>query len=62
MVLEQIIDSLRIEDQEIRRVIIGLHTTYVANKKQAGIASTLRRDAVSGRSHGHPVIRGAGQL
>ena len=62
MVLEQIIDSLRIEDQEIRRVIIGLHTTYVANKKQAGISSTLRLDAVSGGPHGHPAIRGAGEL
>lgn len=62
MVLEQIIESLRIEDQEIRRVIIGLHTIYVANKKQAGLSSTLHLDAISGRPHGHLAIRGAGEL
>jgi uncharacterized protein (DUF4213/DUF364 family) len=61
-VLDQIIDSLQIEDQEICKVIIGLHTTYVANKIQAGLSSTLYLNTVSDGGHKHPAIRDAGEL
>jgi uncharacterized protein (DUF4213/DUF364 family) len=61
-VLDQIIDSLKIEDHEIRKVIIGLYTTYIANNKQAGLSSTLYIDAISGGGHKHFTIRGAGDL
>lgn len=62
-ILDLIIDSLKIEDQEIKKVIIGLYTTYVANNKQAGLSSTLYFSNNEGEhGHKHFNIKDAGEL